>query len=442
MKSRDAVQLEGSASVGDPYVPERGNGGYSVTRYELDLDYRVASNRLSGRARLSAVTTQSLKRFSLDLAGLTVSKVSVNGTKATKFAQRDDKLYVSVATPLPVGATLTVDVHYTGAPTPVTGPWGEVGWEELTDGVIVASQPDGARSWFPCDDHPSAKASFRTTITTDSPYTVFANGTLTSQRTRSSRTTWVFEQPEPMACYLATVQVGQYESTTLTESGVVQRVLAPSALRSAVAHDFARQPQMMALFERLFGPYPFAAYTVVVTGDPLEIPVEAQGASIFGANHVDGGRGWERLVAHELAHQWFGNSLTVRGWQHIWLNEGFACYAEWLWSEECGGPTAARLAEQARTQLARLPQDLLLADPQPERMFDDRLYKRGALLLHALRGTLGDEAFFALLREWTTRYRYLTVTTHDFIDLAGAHAGQPLRELFTAWLDQPKLPSS
>lgn len=440
MKSQDRDELRGAPTAGDPYVPERGNGGYRVTRYELDLTYRMSANRLSATARLSAVATQAINRFTLDLVGLKASKVTVNGRRAAKFSQRGGKLHLSVDSIVPAGAVLAIEVQYGGNPGPLRGPWGEVGWEELTDGVIVASQPDGASSWFPCNDHPSDKASFRIAVTTDSPYQVLANGSLTSKRAKASQTTWVYEQDEPMACYLATVQIGQYEWMSLPQAGVAQRVVVPTKQRASAAHDFGRQPAMMALFERLFGPYPFPAYTVVVTADPLEIPVEAQGISIFGANHVDGRRGWERLVAHELSHQWFGNSLTVRSWQHIWLNEGFACYAEWLWSESSGGASVATLAQRARTTLAAAPANLLLADPGPELMFDDRLYQRGALTVHAVRGALGDEAFFALLREWSHRYRHSTVGTEDFIALAGTYTDVSLRKLFTEWLDQTELP--
>ncbi len=155
---------------------------------------------------------------------------------------------------------------------------------------------------------------------------------------------------------------------------------------------------MLEVFQDLFGPYPFAEYTAVVTDDDLEIPLEAQGISVFGANQVDGRRGSERLVAHELAHQWFGNSLTVGRWQDIWLHEGFACYAEWLWAERADGRPAGDAAGAAWSRLSGLPQDLVLADPGPDLMFDDRLYKRGALTLHVLRCSVGDDRFFALLR--------------------------------------------
>ncbi len=197
---------------------------------------------------------------------------------------------------------------------------------------------------------------------------------------------------------------------------------------------------MTALFEDRFGPYPFGGYTVVVTDDNLEIPLEAQGLSVFGANHLDGRRGSERLVAHELAHQWFGNSLTAGRWRDIWLHEGFACYAEWLWSQESGGRSADEQARAAHTRLAALPQDLLVGDPGPDAMFDDRLYKRGALTLHALRRTVGDEAFFTLLRTWVARHRHGTVSTADFLACASHVTGHDLGPLLDAWLHRLPLP--
>jgi aminopeptidase N len=197
---------------------------------------------------------------------------------------------------------------------------------------------------------------------------------------------------------------------------------------------------MVAVFERHFGPYPLPEYAVVVTADDLEIPLEAQGIAVFGANHIDGLRGLERLVAHELAHQWFGNSVGLSRWQDIWLNEGFACYSEWIWSENSGGPSAHEKAITHHARLATLPQDLVLSDPGPDLMFDDRVYKRGALTLHALRLTIGDAPFFELLRTWTLTYRGATATTEDFVALAERVSGSPVAGLFRAWLDLPLLP--
>jgi aminopeptidase N len=428
-----------SAEVSDPYLPQHGNPGYAVQHYDLDLDYRVASNRLSARARLTVLAVEQLSKLSLDLAHLRVTKVAADTRRVTKFSQRDGKLAVSFDSPLRYGAAVVLDIAYGGSPAPLDGPWGEVGWEELADGVIVAGQPDGAPSWFPCNDLPSEKASYRISVTAESPYTVVANGRLVDRRVRASRTTWVYEQPEPMATYLATLQIGRYDRQT-HEAVVPLHSAAPQRLRRGVAHDFERQPRMLVAFQEMFGPYPFSDYTVVVTDDDLEIPLEAQGLSVFGANHVDGRRGSERLVAHELAHQWFGNSLTVGRWRDIWLHEGFACYAEWLWSEHADDQPADAYARDAWDRLAALPQDLLLADPGPELMFDDRLYKRGALTLHALRRSVGDAGFFELLRSWATEHRHGSVSTEAFVAHAQRQTDAPVTEMLKRWLETLPLP--
>jgi aminopeptidase N len=430
------------AAVIDEYVPKSGNPGYRVSRYELDLEYKVAINRLSGSATITAVTLTELQQLTLDLSSaLAVSKVSVNGKRAAQFSCRGGKLRIRLSSKLATGAGLSIVVRYGGSPKPLRSLWGDVGFEELTNGVLVAGQPNGAASWFPCNDHPSVKAAYRIQISTESRYRVVANGKLVSRRARASQTVWTYEQPEPTSTYLITLQIGVYEMAPLARTPVLIQAALPERLRDNFDHDFGRQPEMMELFVELFGPYPLAnGYTVVVTDDRLEIPLEAQGISIFGANYCDGTRGSERLIAHELAHQWFGNSVTVRQWRDIWLHEGFACYAEWLWAEHSGGPSADELARCHHQQLREKPQDLLLADPGPHDMFDDRVYKRGALTLHALRGRLGDDRFFALLKDWTTRHRHGSVVTDDFTGLAANYSSESLRPLWDAWLYSMEVP--
>ncbi|CAM3491597.1 M1 family metallopeptidase [Kibdelosporangium persicum] len=422
----------------DPYLPGHGDPSYHVEHYDLELDYRVAAGRLSGRAKITAVARTALTRFALDLGTFKVNRVLVDG-KQVRFTHRAHKLTVQAK--VAARRQFTVEVRYVGNPSPInTRHWGELGWDHLEDGVLVASQPIGAPSWFPCNDHPSDKATYRISVTAPSAYRVVANGDLIDGRVSASTTTWVYHQREPMATYLASVQIGRYEYLERADDRVPLRAAFPLRLMDGYAHDFGRQADMMVAFERMFGPYPFTAYTVVVTDDDLDIPIEAQGMSIFGANHIDGRRGYERLVAHEMAHQWFGNSVSIADWRQIWLNEGFAAYSEWLWSQASGGQSADALARAAWARLAKLPQDLVLADPGVERMFDDLLYKRGALAVHALRLRLGDAAFFAMVREWTAENRHGSVTTEDFKKHAQRHSARPLDDLFTAWLHQTRLP--
>ncbi len=426
----------------DSYLPQHGDSGYRTMRYDLELDCVPHTGRIAGRARITAVAERALPEVALDLGQFRLGKVLLDGARPARFTHRGDKLRIRPARPLRAGASFTVEVRYTGVPHPVrTREWGDIGWEQLDEGALVASQPHGARSWFPCNDRPDDKAAYRIAVTAPTPYTVVANGTLTSRTISASTTTWVYEQSAPMATYLATVQIGPYELVDVRHAGAVpQPAAVPRSLLGRFEHDFARQPQMMTVFQDLFGPYPFDDYGVVVVDEELDVPVEAQGLSVFGANHVDGRRGSERLVAHELAHQWFGNSLTVADWRHIWLNEGFAKYAEWLWSEMSGGLSASALAAKSRARLSLMRQDVRIADPGLRRLFDDRVYERGALTLHALRTEIGHAAFVALLREWTATHRHGVVTTEEFVALAQRHSQRPLDELFRVWLHEPALP--
>jgi aminopeptidase N len=429
----------GAERSSDSYLPKHGNGGYRVRHYDLDLDYRLEPNRLDGQAVLTAVAEHALARFSLDLIGPRVSAVIVDG-KAARFEHEAGKLRIRPHSALESGAGFQVDIRYGGRLRPVSSPWGDIGWDELSDGVIVASQPIGAPSWFPCNDHPTDKASYRIALTTSPAYTVIATGDLVSRGRRSGGTRWVYERPEPTSTYLMSVQIGRYVDVDLAGTSVRQHAAIPPRLRAKFALDFGRHNSIMETMQQFFGPYPFGEYVVVVADDQLDDPIEAQGMSIFGANHVDGLRTHERLIAHELAHQWFGNSLTVADWRHIWLNEGFATYAEWLWSDVSGGVSVDTLATQWHRRLAALPATIRLADPGVRNMFDERVYKRGGVLLHALRRHIGDVPFFTLLRGWVQAHRHATVSTEAFIATAERFAGRPLEDFFTPWLFREELP--
>jgi aminopeptidase N len=316
----------------------------------------------------------------------------------------------------------------------------ECGWEELADGVLVAGQTNGAPSWFPCNDRPDDKATYRIELTAPNAYHVVANGVCTSQWRSASTTTWVYEQREPMATYLATVQIGRYVVHPVGGSSVPMSAVLPQRLlprlrlrvRSAARDAGLLRPAVRSLPVRRLH-----------RGDhrrPSRDPLGSTGMSTFGSNFLTSDWDNVRLVAHELSHQWFGNALTLSSWRDIWLHEGFACYCEWLWSEESGRPLRGRAGARHWGKLAGLPQDLLLSDPGPDLMFDDRVYKRGALLLHALRLTVGDDSFFALMRAWVERHRYGSVTSAMFESLAAEVTEQPLDDLFRAWLRQRPLP--
>ncbi len=421
----------------DPYLPGHGDPSYSVRHYDLDLTYVPDGNRLNGTAVLDVVVREETPRLVLDLAHLRASKLRLDGARIKKWSARDHRLVLNLDEPVAADTELTLTIVYGGSPRPVIDKHhGDAGWEELEDGVIVAAQPHGAPTWFPCNDRPDDKATYRIVLSAPTGYTVVSNGSLASVQRRASVATWIWVMDRPMATYLATVQIGRYDTT---EHGPRTSTIAPPDLD--LAGSFDQQPAMLAFFEKVFGSYPFDAYTAVITDDDLEIPLESQSLSTFGRNFCS--PEWEqvRLIAHELAHQWFGNAVTLRHWQDIWLHEGFACYAEWLWSEESGGPrTCDEWARHHHERLADLEQDVVLADPGPELMFDDRIYKRGALSLHALRIALGDDGFFDVLREWVASRSGGSITTVEFCSFASARTGVDVAEILSPWLYDTALP--
>ncbi|WP_157063561.1 M1 family metallopeptidase [Luteipulveratus mongoliensis] len=421
----------------DPYLPGHGDPSYAVTNYDLDLDYALENNHLSGRATLTLRACVDLDELTLDLHALKVVKVT--GLKVKRHTHRSGRLRLMLAESLAAGDEATVTIAYRGVPKVVPDKIGEAGWEELEDGVIVASQPGGAPSWFPCNDRPDDKATYRITVTAASDYLVVANGQRTDQRRRASRTTWTYEMTDPMATYLATVQIGRYAEHKI-RAAVPMTAAVPPARRRAFDDAFGDQPKMLDLYIRLFGPYPFDSYRVVITDDELEIPLEAQGLSIFGSNFLN--RDWDsqRLIAHELSHQWFGNAVTLESLKDIWLHEGFACYSEWLWSQESGGPSTDHRARHHWERLSHLGQRLILGDPGADDVFDDRVYKRGALTLHAIRLTIGDDAFFEALRTWVVRHRGGNVRTEDFVRLVEKVSGTSIQGLIDDWVYSGTLP--
>jgi aminopeptidase N len=428
----------------DDYLPGHGDPSYSVTHYDIGIGYTVDGNRLDATATLSLETLETTRRIVLDLAHLKVAKVRLAGARLKKFATRQDRLVLELAEAVPAGTEIRATIRYGGSPKPIIDKHhGDAGWEELADGVIVAAQPHGAPTWFPCNDRPDDKATYRIELTAPAGYHVVANGELTSRKRGGSYETWVYEMDRPMATYLATVQIGRYvvhpHDSGAHGAGAPTCTVAPAD--AALAGSFDQQPAMMACFEDLFGPYPFGSYTAVITPDELEIPLESQSLATFGSNFCSSDWSHVRLIAHELAHQWFGNAVTLRRWRDIWLHEGFACYAEWLWSEASGGPrTVEEWARHHHQRLADGKQEIVLADPGPRDMFDDLVYKRGALTLHVLRRTIGDEEFFDLLPAWVEEYAGRSVTTEQFLAFATSRTGVDVAALLAPWLYAAPLP--
>ncbi|MEV1288482.1 M1 family metallopeptidase [Micromonospora sp. NPDC049679] len=431
----------GSNGVGDPYFPTYGNGGYDVASYALKLTYDPADDRVTGNATITATATSDLSRFNLDLVGLTVSTVTVDGKRAGN--SRDGaELVITPDAGLPKGRRFTVEIGYAGVPEQITSSdLGKNGFFDTRDGAIALGQPESASTWFPVNDHPLDKASYEIEVTVPDGLSALSNGVPGGTTKAGGWTTWKWSTRTPMASYLATVVIGNYRVKSGTHDGkpLVTAVAATLPVGAADA-AMARTGEIADFLATQFGPYPFEAYGgIVVDNDRIRYALETQTRPVYGNVFFGSGPStW--VVAHELAHQWFGDSVSIHHWSDIWLNEGFATYAEWLWEEHDGGkPVRANVeSEYARTDWSKPT-----ADPGRSAIFSPAVYKRGGLTVHALRRTVGDDAFFRILRTWTAEKRDGNATTAEFITVAERVSGRSLRSFFDEWLSgntAPPLP--
>lgn len=396
----------GASGLDDPYFPEAGNGGYDVRHYSLDLDYDPASRRLSGTATVTARATQDLSAFDLDLHGLSVDEVTVEGERAG-WSREDRELIVTPPAPLHDGETFEARVRYHGTPRTITDPDGSAeGWLPTSDGALALGEPIGSMAWFPGNHHPSDKASYDIEVTVPKGVEAVSNGEPAGQRTREGRTTYTWRATEPMASYVATLAIGDYDIRRGTAGGVPEY----TAVEPGAAESGEELPEVMEWAEYNFGPYPFSSTGVIIVGaGDSDYALETQNRPVFpGVPDTE-------LLVHEIAHQWFGNSVTPRTWRDMWLNEGFATYAEWLWEEDQGGDSAQvtfeALYDSDDADLWAFPP---AEPPGAEHISDRPVYDRGAMVVHKIRQAVGDGAFYDLVQGWTAGRHHGNADTDDF----------------------------
>ena len=427
----------GSAGIGDPYYPEYGNGGYDVTHYKLDLTYTPSSDLLTGTATLTVTPTADLKRFNLDF-GLQTSSVTVDG-KAARFNQADDhELVVTPKNPVKAGKSLTVVVTYAGVPS-ATEIDGLRPWVKTADGAVAVGEPEIAAWWFPSNDHPRDKATYDISITVPKGIEAISNGRLVAQRFGRSADTWRWRETKPMAPYLLFMAVGQFDVTSgTTEDGKtwVNAVASNGGSEGEyAAADLARTPEVLAWESRQWGPYPYNEMGGVAPAADFGFALENQTRPVYTRGFWRNGPNIY-VVVHEQAHQWYGDSVSVQNWRDIWLNEGFASFTEWLWSEGHGEGTGEELLAAYYNGIPASSSfwSLRIGDPGKGREFSGAVYDRGAMTLQALRHRIGDPAFFQLMRNWARNHRYGNGEITQFIDLAERLTGEDLGSFFQNWL--------
>lgn len=420
----------GGSGVRDPYFPKAGNGGYDVEHYDLTLDYTPGTRRLTGTAVITARATQGLSAFDLDLAGLHVDSVTVEGEKA-RFNRAGQELTVRPHDDLSSGETFRTTVRYAGTPRTLTDPDGsKEGWLPTADGALALGEPVGSMAWFPCNNHPFDKAGYDLTVTVPKGLQAVSNGELTDQYTKGGRTAFHWHTAQPMASYLATVAIGHFALTRGTGPHGLPVLTAVDPTQAKASEKvLARLPEIIEWEETNFGPYPFSSTGAIVDRpDDAGYALETQNRPVFPGAPDTG------TLVHELAHQWYGDSVTPKSWQDMWLNEGFATYAEWLWQEDHGGGSV----QKHFMDLYRGDNEAIWAYPPAKpssaaHISDSPVYERGAMVLQKIRQKVGDDTFYAIIQGWAAAHRHGSASTADFTAYVEEKA--PHKDFTEIWKD-------
>ncbi|MFJ6016042.1 M1 family metallopeptidase [Streptomyces sp. NPDC092952] len=435
--------------IGDPLFPELGNPGYDVRSYDISFAYHGDNSKpLDAVTRIDARTTAPLDRINLDFTRGTVRSVEVNGLSAD-FALKDEDLVIQPAGRLPAGVPVRITVRHTSDPT---GSEDSGGWVRTSDGLAMANQADAAHRVFPSNDHPADKAYFTFRVTAPRDLTVVANGLPAGEVRRGTDTTWTYRTAHPMATELAQVSIGRSAVLHRTgPHGLPVRDVVPAADRERLEPRLSRTPAQLEWMEQKVGRYPFEAYGLLVADTRTGFELETQTLSLFErALFLDSGYpDWylDSIMVHELAHQWFGDSVAPRRWSDLWQNEGHATWYEARYAGEHGGPSLESRMRAAYTRsdgwrAAGGPPARPDAPVPGEKisLFRPVVYDGSALVLYALRQEIGERAFDLLEREWVREHRDGDAATTDFVRLASRAAGRDLTAFLDAWLYGTKTP--
>ncbi|MGP9018148.1 M1 family metallopeptidase [Streptomyces sp. BR1] len=433
--------------IGDPLFPHLGNPGYDVLSYDIGFTYQGDNRKpMEAVTTIDALATDWLERINLDFARGTVHSVEVNGRPA-EFASADEDLVITPGHAVYAGQQMRITVRHTSDPGTQDG-----GWVRTSDGLVMANQADAAHRVFPCNDHPSDKAMFTFHVDAPKDYTVVANGLPVGRERAGNRVLSTYRTEHPMATELAQVSIGH--SAVLHREGphgLPVRDVVPAADKARLEPWLKKTPDEIAWMERLVGPYPFETYGVLIAGADTGFELETQTLSLFERSLFvrPGFPEWyvDSVMVHELAHHWFGDSVSPRAWSDLWLNEGHATWYEALYAQEHGKhPMEARMRAAYRQSDAWRAQGGPPAAPKPPApgqkisIFRPVVYDGSALALYALRQEIGAPKFEELERRWVSEHRDGTATTADFVQLASDVAGRDLSTFLKAWLYGAKTP--
>ncbi|GAB0105429.1 M1 family metallopeptidase [Nocardia sp. JMUB6875] len=426
--------FSGAPGLGDPYYPMDGNGGYDAGHYDVTISYDPPTHRLTGSTRIDAVATQALRTFNLDYSGPAISKVTVNNLPAWFDRTAEHELVVTPMIPLLPGLPFTVQVEYAGE---VTGTDGE-GWVfSPSGGAFVAGEPHSASAWYPNNDSPLDKATFTLHATVPAEWEVMSGGDKVSDTVQGGNRTVSWELRQPVIGYLTTIAIDKFQFLEQRRANGTQLLsgFAPDAVK--LEDIESRLPEILDFQEELYGPYPFDTAGGIFVDTELQFSLETQTRPVYAP--------WTDLitVVHEITHQWWGDSMSVKQWSDICLNECFASYtADYLWAERKEGKDVDAMYRDTIAKFRDDPKfwEIALQNPGVGDEFTS-VYYRGPLFLHALRRTMGDEAFFAAVRDFVIAHKYGNASMPEFRQFIQSRTPHDLSGFFTAWLDRTDRPA-
>jgi aminopeptidase N len=440
-----------SQPVADPVYPKYGNPDLDVLHYDLALGYQPGSRQLAGTATLRIRVARAVDRLALDLSGaLAVDRATLDGRAVTP-TRSGDKLVVPAGGTLPVDRTVTLAVRYHGVPKTVPIPSGRgddptMGLQGTRDGSAYSMQePYGAFTWYPVNDQPSDKALYDEELTVPAGWSAVSNGTLAGRTTSGAGSTFHWHSDDPMASYLVTIAIDRYRQITATGPHGLPVTYWVTDGRPGATAVLRGLPSMVSRLEGWFGPFPFRSIGVVLVGSDTAMETQTMitmggpGGTMSAATAA----GYADDLAHELAHQWFGDTVTPRTWQDIWLSEGFAMYAQLLYAASVGHGTEAGTLADWRDNDARLRADYgPPAHYEADQFAEPNVYLCPALMLAAIRARLHDDtAFFGLLRDWAQQHRDSNQDRASFTGYVNQHTGRDFTALIDSWLDSPTTPA-
>jgi aminopeptidase N len=415
---------------------------YDVLLYDINMTIFPDIQKIQAETSIHiAVIINIQEDLLFDFAGLQLDSVFMDSEKVTGLIE-DEMLVIKLDSPLMAGDMHIVTVYYEG--TPEKGLYFRYNW--FDDLVIYShSEPNDARYWFPCKDDPSDKSKLLMTVTLPEEYIVLSNGTLIDKRDGGNKQTrYIWQENYPIATYLISVTAGPYQVAVDDfvwkgeELLLEYYVYANDFSRGAEALKMAKD--MLEFYSLYIGSYPFLFDKYSMSEVPFReaSAMENQTATTMGDFVMDN----EEVIAHELAHQWWGDALTPQSFTDIWLNEGFATYFDALFTEYKYGEEAflKRMDDFFNLLLSDGSLAYPIYDPLPQYLFGRAVYMKGAWVLHMLRLNVGDQIFEQIIKRYYETYSYLNVNTEVFMNIIQSVSGKSFEVFFDQWLYYSGMP--